>query len=78
MILVLLLLILRHRGSHVAAIQRKNLFTTALYYFCNDKLCTQSHQYSPYLLFFLGSLIAHIVLKGSHFAVVSLENVCER
>lgn len=48
-LLVLLFLILGRRGSYVAAIQRRILFTMALYYFCTDKLCTQSHQFSPFL-----------------------------
>lgn len=47
-LLFFFLLILGGRGSYVAAIQRRILFTTALY-FCTDELCTQSHQFSPFL-----------------------------
>lgn len=45
----LLSLISRRRGSYVAAIQRRVLFTTALYHFCTDKLWTQTAASSPHL-----------------------------
>lgn len=61
LVLLFFRLISGGRGSYVAAIQRRILFTTALY-FCTDELCTQSHQSSPLSLFLFLFFSLHISL----------------